>query len=193
MNSLGNGRVIDFSGLKEYAVAVTRPESMNNTNTSNVINLSKKMDLNSIKIVKKDGTLEKYDIQKVVNAIKKSAERMLVELSESEIENICEHPFYIRVKILYGIDSKELPSEECFALNLNRNDWIEHDGWFYYKGIVNPGETTPLVFSEVEIVGDKIDNAYLGKTLTLSVRAHAVQSENNPVENPWEASGWPEE
>lgn len=109
------------------------------------------------------------------------------------IENICEHPFYIRVKILYGIDSKELPSEECFALNLNRNDWIEHDGWFYYKGIVNPGETTPLVFSEVEIVGDKIDNAYLGKTLTLSVRAHAVQSENNPVENPWKASGWPEE
>lgn len=109
------------------------------------------------------------------------------------IENICEHPFYIRVKILYGIDSKELPSEECFALNLNRNDWIEHDGWFYYKGIVNPGETTPLVFSEVEIVGDKVDNAYLGKTLTLTVKAHAVQSENNPVGNPWEASGWPEE
>ena len=91
MNSLGNGRVLDFSGLKEYAVRVTKPESMNSTNTSNVINLSKKMDLNSIKIVKKDGTLEKYDIQKVVNAIKKSAARMLVELSDSEIENICEH------------------------------------------------------------------------------------------------------
>ena len=91
MNSLCNGRVIDFSGLRDYAVRVSKPESMNNTNSSNVINLSKKMDLSSLKIVKKDGTLEKYDIQKVVNAIKKSAERMLVELSDKEIESICEH------------------------------------------------------------------------------------------------------
>ena len=91
MNSLGNGRVVDFSGLRDYAVRVTKPESMNSTNPSNVINLSKKMDLNNIKIVKKDGTLEKFDIQKVVNAIKKSAARMLVELSDDEIQNICEH------------------------------------------------------------------------------------------------------
>lgn len=91
MNSLGNGRVVDFSGLRDYAVKVTKPESMNSTNPSNVINLSKKMDLNNIKIVKKDGTLEKFDIQKVVNAIKKSAARMLVELSDDEIQNICEH------------------------------------------------------------------------------------------------------
>ena len=112
------------------------------------------------------------------------------------VENICEHPFYIRVKILYDIDIITpfvKYGNQCFALNLNRNDWIEHDGWFYYTGIVNPGEMTPLVFSEVEIIGDKVDNAYLGKTLTLTVKAHAVQSEHNTAENPWEASGWPEE
>lgn len=109
------------------------------------------------------------------------------------IENICEHPFYIRVKILYDVDSKELPSEECFSLNINKKHWVEHDGWFYYNGMVEPGETTPLVFSEVEIVGEKVDNDYLGKTLSLTVKAHAVQSEHNPVEHPWEASGWPAE
>ena len=109
------------------------------------------------------------------------------------IENICEHPFYIRVKILYDVNSVELTSEDCFKLNINRDDWIEHEGWFYFNGIVEPGETTPLVFSEVEIVGEKVDNSYLGKTLTLTVAAHAVQSEHNEVANPWEASGWPEE
>lgn len=109
------------------------------------------------------------------------------------IENICTHPFYIRVKILYGVNSEVLASEDCFELNINREDWIEHDGWFYYNGIVNPGETTPLIFSEVEIVGEKVDNSYLGKTLTLTVSADAVQSENNPASEPWEASGWPKE
>ena len=58
---------------------------------------------------------------------------------------------------------------------------------------MEPGATTPKVFSKVEIVGNKVDNSYLGKTLTLTIAAHAVQSENNPAVNPWEASGWPQE
>lgn len=111
------------------------------------------------------------------------------------VENVCEHPFYLRVKIVYGIDSQELPSEECFKLNIDESNWQYVDGWYYYKEVVEPGETTPHVFSKVEIVGSKVDNNYLGKTLTLSVVAHAVQSENNPVEGTdiYTASGWPQE
>ena len=111
------------------------------------------------------------------------------------IESDCEHPFYLRVKIVYGVDSKELSAEDCFKLNINEEYWELHDGWYYYKGIVNPGETTPNVFSHVEIVGSKVDNSYLGKTLTLSVIAQAVQSENNPVNgtDTYSASGWPQE
>lgn len=111
------------------------------------------------------------------------------------VENICEHPFYLRVKIVYGIDSQELSTEDCFKLNIDETNWQYVDGWYYYKGVVNPGETTPDVFSKVEIVGSKVDNDYLGKTLKLSVVAHAVQSENNPVEgtDTYTASGWPQE
>ena len=111
------------------------------------------------------------------------------------IESDCKHPFYLRVKIVYGIDSQELSVEDCFKLNIDESNWEFHDGWYYYKGIVAPGETTPNVFSHVEIVGSKVDNSYLGKTLTLSVVAHAVQSENNPVDgtDTYKASGWPEE
>ena len=111
------------------------------------------------------------------------------------IENDCDHPFYLRVKMVYGIDSQELTAEDCFKLNINEEHWMFHDGWYYYKGIVAPGETTPQVFSHVEMVGAKIDNSYLGKTLTLTVNAQAVQSENNPVEDglTYTAFGWPAE
>lgn len=114
---------------------------------------------------------------------------------EVSIESDCEHPFYLRVKIVYGVDSTELSAEECFKLNINEEHWELHDGWYYYKGIVNPGETTPNVFSHVEIVGDTVDNSYLGKTLQLTVVAHAVQSENNPIsgDDTFTASGWPKE
>ena len=111
------------------------------------------------------------------------------------IESDCEHPFYLRVKMVYGIDSQELTAEDCFKLNINEEHWVLHDGWYYYTGIVSPGETTPDVFSHVEMVGSKIDNSYIGKTLTLTVKAQAVQSENNPISdgNTYTASGWPAE
>ena len=46
MNSLGNGRDIDFSGLRDYAVKVSN--TSDNKYVSNVINLSKKADLNNM-------------------------------------------------------------------------------------------------------------------------------------------------
>ena len=111
------------------------------------------------------------------------------------IESDCEHPFYLRVKAVYGVDSKELSAEDCFKLNIDEDYWELHNGWYYYKGIVEPGMTTPSVFSHVEIVGSKVDNSYIGKTLTLTVKAQAVQSENNPIidGNTCSASGWPKE
>lgn len=95
MNNLNNGRVVSISGteLEDSAPSyASKPKSMDSVNPMNkVVNLSQKVDLSNIKIVKKDGTLEEYNVQKVVNAVKKSAGRMLVDLSDKDIENICEH------------------------------------------------------------------------------------------------------
>ena len=79
--------------------------------------------------------------------------------------------------------------------NVHKIGISKDGGWYYYTGIVNPGETTPNVFSHVEMVGSKINNSYIGKTLTLTVKAQAVQSENNPLSdgNIYSASGWPKE
>ena len=111
------------------------------------------------------------------------------------VENICEHPFYLRVKLVYGADSNELPAEDCFKLNINGENWKNHDGWYYFTGVLQPGEETPHVFSRVEIVGSQVDNSHIGKTLQLTVLAQAVQSENNPIQNgdTATAAGWPAE
>lgn len=112
---------------------------------------------------------------------------------EVSVENICKHPFYLRVKVLYGVNSEELSAEDCFKLNIDETNWTYIDGWYYYNGVVQPGQMTEAVFTNVEIIGDKVDNSYLGKTLTLTVAAHAVQTENNAANFAWEAQGWPSE
>lgn len=111
------------------------------------------------------------------------------------VENICEHPFYLRVKLVYGASDEAVSAEDCFKLNINTENWTAKDGWYYYTGILQPGEETPAVFSHVEIVGSKVDTGYIGKTLQLTVNAQAVQSENNPIENndTTTALGWPAE
>jgi len=42
-----------------------------------------------MQIIKKDGTLEEFDEQKIINAVQKSAKRMMIELSPSEYSLIC--------------------------------------------------------------------------------------------------------
>ena len=111
------------------------------------------------------------------------------------VENSCDHPFYLRVKLVYGSDSKALSAEDCLKLNINTQYWTYKDGWYYYTGILEPGEETPQVFSTVEIVGSQVDTSHIGKILELTVLAQAVQSENNPIQNgdTTTANGWPAE
>ena len=111
------------------------------------------------------------------------------------VENVCEHPFYLRVKLVYGSTAQDLTAEECMNLNIDTANWIYEDGWYYYVGIVEPGMTTPYIFSQVQIVGSQVNTGDIGKTLKLTVLAQAVQSENNPIQNgdTTTAAGWPAE
>lgn len=109
-------------------------------------------------------------------------------------ESACDHPFYLRAKVVYSTDPQEL-SADCFELDIDEEQWVLQDGWYYYKGVVEPGQTTPELFTRVLFDGSKMDNTYLGATLRLTVVAQTVQSENNPIdeENTYTALGWPEE
>ena len=107
------------------------------------------------------------------------------------VENICTHPFYLRLQLVSGSTNEELSPQDCMALNINRENWTEKDGYYYYNEVLQPGQTTVPVFTEVQIVGEKVLTSHIGTTLSLTVNAYAVQSENNAAAAPWEASGWP--
>ena len=107
------------------------------------------------------------------------------------VSNVCDHPFYLRVKLVGGADNTALTPEDCLKMNIDTQNWTLVDGYYYYNEILQPGKTTPMLFTQVEIVGSKVDRSHIGSTLSLTVNAYAGQSENNPAEHPWTASGWP--
>lgn len=117
------------------------------------------------------------------------------------VENTGGHPMYLRVKLVTGVkdadgreDELSPTAKECLNIAINEEAWTyrEDDGYYYYADVLEAGETTPELFTEVVIDGPKVDNAYLGKTFTLNVDAYAVQSEHNGA-TVWEAFGWPED
>ena len=99
----GQKSVVLGQAEKSENSAVTKPKSMDNVSpVKKIISLSLKYVVNKdVKIIKKDGTLEDYDINKVVVAVKKSAARMMVEFTNQEIEDICN---YVEAKIDNGED-----------------------------------------------------------------------------------------
>ncbi len=109
------------------------------------------------------------------------------------VENVCVHPFYLRVKLVSGSTNETLSADDCLKMDINTTDWTYLDGFYYFNRILQPGETTSALFTQVEIVGSKVDRTHIGSTLSLTVNAYAVQSENNPADFPWDASGWPAE
>ena len=46
--------------------------------------------VNCVYVIKKDGTKEEFDNNKIINAVRKSATRMLVELTDTELKEICD-------------------------------------------------------------------------------------------------------
>lgn len=106
------------------------------------------------------------------------------------VENVCGHPFYLRVKLV----SQGQLSQDALQVNLNTVHWTQgQDGYIYYNEILQPGQTTEPVFTQVEVVGQAVGVEHIGATMALTVEADALQSENNPAAAPWEADGWPAE
>lgn len=107
------------------------------------------------------------------------------------VQNVCDQPFYLRLKLVSSSTHAALTPEECMRLDIDTVHWTYLDGYYYYNEILQPAETTPALFTQVEIVGEKIDQTHGGSILRLEVNAYAVQSANNPADHPWDATGWP--
>lgn len=110
------------------------------------------------------------------------------------VENEGSVDFYTRIAMdqivipAEGVDA-EL-STEYITLDLNEEQWIAQDGFYYYYRALKPGEKTEPLFTKVSFDA-KMGNEYMNATVEVYVLAQAVQSANNGSD-PTQALGWSE-
>ncbi len=109
---------------------------------------------------------------------------------------------WVRVKLVQTLKDGDVDvwdainKEGDISFNINEDDWVYQDGWYYYKNILTDegagnDQTTPL-FTEVNFSGPGIGNEYVGLTYAVDVYAQAVQSaNNNPAGGVLNVNGWP--
>ena len=75
------------------------------------------------------------------------------------------------------------------VLDIDTTKWTEKDGWYYYNEMLQPGDTTPPLFTAVSF-SENMPNLYQEATAKIDVKAQAVQAANNG-DTVLEAAGWP--
>lgn len=70
-------------------------------------------------------------------------------------------------------------------------NWTERNGYWYYNKAAAPGVETEALFTKVTFK-TTMDNPYQNCTVSVDVRAQAVQTANNG-ETVMEAAGWPKD
>lgn len=104
---------------------------------------------------------------------------------------------YIRVSVEFGFKNSEGEpfelSEETLktlvSVNIDSENWVEKDGYYYYKTAVAHNTETEPLFDTVSFDGPNITNEYQDSVLDIVIRAEAVQAANNGSD-PVNASGW---
>lgn len=96
-NSLNKeGNIVEFASGKSSSTTDVMKSSAapNKEFISQIAQLKaqqiKPAKLENVHVIKKDGTKEEFDNTKIINAVRKSATRMLVTLSDEELKDICD-------------------------------------------------------------------------------------------------------
>ncbi|MBE6541310.1 MAG: hypothetical protein E7672_02560 [Ruminococcaceae bacterium] len=117
-----------------------------------------------------------------------------------KVENVGEHPAWIRAKLEYEIlkpNGDPLPivkyiggdGFEVVSIDV-LDGWIDGgDGYYYYTEPLEAGETTSSLIEHVKF-DYRMDNAYQGSTTNIIIYAQGVQTANNG-ETVMDALGWP--
>ena len=128
--------------------------------------------LDDIKIIKKDGTLESFNIDKVIKAIKKSSERVLNKLTDKQIEDIC---FKVKSEVLNegkNVDISEMHNiVETILSSVNEDVAKSYRDYRNYKqDFVHMLDKVYQENQRIMFIGDK-ENANIDSTLVSTKRA----------------------
>lgn len=112
-----------------------------------------------------------------------------------EVENTGDNEAYIRVRVEKAIALAEGVTGEAdtslISLNVDTQNWVEKDGYYYYTKPLSAGETTAPLFTTVTFEAG-MENLYQNSKATIRVFVQAVQSDNNGADV-MAATGWPAE
>lgn len=111
-----------------------------------------------------------------------------------QVKNVGEQPTWVRI----SVDKSILLAEgvlgqvdlSLVTYDLNTQYWIEKDGYYYYKEVLNPDKVTQPLFTEVSFASN-MGNMYQQSKAIIKVTAQATQVVHNG-DNVLEAAGWPE-
>lgn len=78
--------------------------------------------------------------------------------------------------------------ESLILMDMNTEDWICKDGWWYYQKSLEKGDRTDILMDSITF-SSAMGNVFQGSTIRFEVSAQAVQTANNGS-NVWEAAGW---
>ena len=114
------------------------------------------------------------------------------------VENTGSAPAWVRVRIEKTVEPEDaskigLLDTKYVELNYDTENWVEKDGFWYYKSILEPGRTTPNLFDTVTFSKD-MGNDYMNCRFNIIVSAQAVQSDNNGIadgQSVLDVAGWP--
>lgn len=112
-----------------------------------------------------------------------------------QVENIGSQPAYIRVgvdkEIFLSEENTEEPDLSLVSWDVNSDFWEEKDGFYYYKEVLETGQTSEPLFTEV-VFDASMGNMYQNSKAEITVTAQATQVAHNG-NNALEAQGWPAE
>ena len=110
-----------------------------------------------------------------------------------QVENIGSQPAYIRVgvdkEIFLAEENTEEPDLSLVSWDVNSDFWEEKDGFYYYKEVLETGQTSEPLFTEV-VFDETMGNMYQNSKAEITVLAQATQVAHNG-NNVMEAQGWP--
>lgn len=112
-----------------------------------------------------------------------------------KVKNLGKQEFFLRISLeMIGIDgnNQEFNANNLVAYDINEDDWIYKDGWYYYKDIIKENEITSNLITKIDFDIDNIMTNYLKGNFKFNAKAQAVQAKNN-ASNVLDASGWPED
>lgn len=92
---------------------------------------------------------------------------------------------------LMALSPEEL--DEIVIVNVDDTNWVRKEGdneWWYYSKSIETDDVVEMQF-EVSFSGPNMTNEYQSSTVTIAVKAQAVQTANNQG-SVLEADGWPE-